>query len=175
MFYFRKYYKKNIEELEKLYCEKEEDVLTAQESLLEAEHDVELKIKAFENKEKELATAKRRIRELERRFQSTNACSKLPPEIASVVEYLEQNNNTALYSPVIHVWFLSKLWWNTIPAHSRLWHPLSSGDLFTSQPGFYLLWVIFGLLVRLLHGCIAKKVAQKVQIYPMPGSKVKKP
>ncbi len=123
MFYFRKYYKKNIEELEKLYREKEEDVLAAKESHeheAEAEHDVELKIKAFENKEKELATAKTRIRELERRFPSTNACSKLLPEIASVVEYLEQNNNTALYSPVMHVWFLSNLWWNTIPAHSCL-------------------------------------------------------
>jgi len=119
-----------------------------------------------------LLAAKRRIKELKRTVQSTSTCSELSPELASLVEYLAQNNDTALYSPIMQIWFLSNIWSNQVPAHSYLWHPQTTGDLLTSQPSLNLLWVLFCLVVRLFNSCIAKKIAQKFQIHLTPLSNI---
>jgi hypothetical protein len=52
LFYFGKYNRKNIEELEKLYQRKEEDFLAAKEKLSETKHKVKLEIEAFKNKKR---------------------------------------------------------------------------------------------------------------------------
>ena len=173
MFYLWKYYRKNVEESEKIYAKKEQDFFTAKEKLSEAEHKVKLGIEAFEKKDEELTETKSKISELEKSLKFTSTCSEFSPEIASAVEYLTQNNKTTLYSSGMHMWFLLNIWQDRVPAHSHLWHPQTTKDVFTAQSFLYFIYVVFSLLGRVIDGFITKIFARKYQLHLTRWSKVK--
>jgi len=68
LFYFGKYNRKNIEELEKLYQRKEEDFLAAKEKLSETKHKVKLEIEAFKNKKRNWQQLKEKLGNLKKVF-----------------------------------------------------------------------------------------------------------
>jgi hypothetical protein len=61
-FIFGEYYKEHIEELMKLFHQKEEDALAAKEKMLEAEISIKLETDALEKKEKNCWQPKEELR-----------------------------------------------------------------------------------------------------------------
>jgi hypothetical protein len=82
----------------------------------------------FGEKDEELEAAEEKIRELEKAAQLASMCTDMPPELASVINYLYKHNSTNFYNIGTNSWFLWNIFTNKVPTNSASWHPQTFRD-----------------------------------------------
>jgi hypothetical protein len=100
-------------------------------------------------------------------------CQPSNPELSSLIDYLNENNYSTIYSSSSNFKFLWNIWTNNIPPHSSYWHPQSYAQWLEAQPGNATFGVLFALLVKLLDSGLAKRLAKKYKVNPSAWGKVK--
>jgi hypothetical protein len=85
-------------------------------------------------------------------------CQPSNPELSSLIDYLNENNYSTIYSSSSNFKFLWNIWTNNIPPHSSYWHPQSYAQWLEAQPGN----ATFGVS-KIVGQWVGKKIGKKIQ------------
>jgi hypothetical protein len=100
-------------------------------------------------------------------------CQPSNPELSSLIDYLNENNYSTIYSSSSNFKFLWNIWTNNIPPHSSYWHPQTYAQWLEAQPGNSTFGVLFALLLKLVDSGLAKRLAKKYKVNPSAWGYVK--